>query len=177
MRLLILFLLLTPTLAFANTVAPLLPLLSAWSTMILPLIFVLEALHYKRSKIPSPYKLSFQTNLISSLVGLVLWFAIGLLIFVPYESPSNIRFWMARQPNKDFSQTIQTMIYLPYIFLIPNCFVSAWIEYLSAKKLKTWKNTNLSFKTFLKASLISYFAIALFLFFFGIKTMEFVKML
>ena len=176
MYILALSLLLIPSLVMANTAAPLLPLISAWSSMLLPVIFILEALYYRHLKIPSPFKLSLQSNLISSLVGLVLWLILGLTILnIPFESPKGIKYWMGIFPNREFTRTIQNMIILPHIFLIPNCLVSAWIEYLSAKKLKTWRNTNLSFMPFLKASMISYFVIALWMFF--NLTMDFIKML
>ena len=176
MRFLAIFLILTPSIAFANTAAPLLPVLSTFSTVLLPIIFIIEAIYYKKFKIPSPFKLSLQTNLISSFVGLILWSILGVtLIKVPFESAAGIRHWMGIFPNRDFTHTIWAMIFMPYIFLIPNCLVSALIEYFSAKKLKTWKDNKLSYMTFLKASALSYLAIALWLFFF--ITIKYFKML
>lgn len=176
MNILAFSLLLIPSLAMANTAAPLLPLLSAWSSLLLPVIFILEALYYKRLKIPSPFKLSLQSNLISSLIGFFLWTILGLTVLnIPFESPANLKYWMGRLPNKDYTRTIQGMVIAPYIFLIPNCLLSAWIEFFSAKKLKTWRNTDLSFMPFFKASMLSYLLISLFLFF--SITINFIKML
>ncbi|MBU4009275.1 MAG: hypothetical protein KJ882_00805 [Proteobacteria bacterium] len=75
--------LLFPAKAFANSMGPILPLVSIFGWFAMPLIVIIEGLYYKDKKIIKPFKLSLIANLRSGVVGIFL----GLIGFPLMAGP------------------------------------------------------------------------------------------
>lgn len=144
-----------PINSYANSMAPILPLINIGGWFALPIIICIEGLILKKQNIEKPIKLAIYSNLISSLVGLV---------------PAALTFWLMLGPvserelellissNKlDFARSLLLVstiaCTLAFIF---NWWLSSFVEHKFTQKNKYWKKLNLPRSLFYKINGITY---------------------
>jgi len=76
--------LLAPMVAFANSAAPLLPVVSLMGIFILPLIVLIEGIYYRKRGVPDPFNFAAHVNLFSTFAGLVIFFIPGMILANKY---------------------------------------------------------------------------------------------
>ena len=143
-----------PNTAFANSLAPLLPFMSAAGWAGLPLIIILEGYLLKRAGVQKPYKLSTYGNLISSLAGLP-FAAINIFIWIPaiaLDSEIIALMRIGRDAWPLFYWSLAGVI----IGIIFNWWLSSNIEYRFAKKSGEWSTAQLPKSLFYKVNAASY---------------------
>ena len=155
--LLIYVIVLFPARCFANSMAPIFPLVSFEGWIAMPVIVPIEGWFYQRNKISSPYLLALKSNLMSALIGLI---------------PAALTFWLmigpyigSTEPRETAIGTIFSFISLPVLLwssfgtilgFVFHWWLSSTIEYKYASKKDLWKEQGLSKSVFLKANGITY---------------------
>lgn len=148
-----------PLVAFANSAAPLLPVVSSMGILLLPLIVIIEGTYYWKRGIPKSFRFAFKVNLFSTFAGLIIFFIPGIILFTKYgigfESSYFLRKYMEERGTNP-APLIYQMIVSTILFLMLNCLFSAWIEHWRGKKLKQWNNFEIPFSCILTANILSY---------------------
>ena len=138
-----------PTIACANSMAPIFPVLSTWGWFAMPLIVLLEGAFYARSAVRNPLRLSLYSNLWSGLIGLL---------------PAALTFPIMLGPaiDADFASI------LIGAGVTISCTTFHWwfssrLEHAFAKRHKLWKDEPILLPVFFKANGLSYGLISLLL--------------
>ena len=125
---------LAPTVACANSMAPLFPVLSLWGWLALPIIIVIEGAFFAGKSVRKSYKLSLYSNLWSALIGI--FFAV--LTFPVMLGPAI---------EADFASIIIGTIFTSFGTAF-HWWLSSRIEHKFSKMHKLWKNDMLSVSLF-----------------------------
>ena len=148
-----------PLTAFANSAAPLLPVVSSMGIFLLPIIVIIEGIYYRKRGIPKSFSFAFKVNLFSTFAGLIIFFIPGMILYKKYgiviESSYYLRKYMEERGNNP-APLIYKMIGSTVLFLMLNCLFSAWLEHWRGKKLKQWQKVEIPFRWTLTANILSY---------------------
>lgn len=142
----------------ANSGAPIFGFPSVWGLILTPVIVAIEYFYYKLSGIENPLKKCATINLISSFIGGIITLTTG---FLPPIS------WLSYWDGHNYSKSM-----LAFIFSIVGSYVvTVCLEYYAVKKLN-W-SSKLKLNILLRANLMSYSFLAVFIFLFLIKDILF----
>lgn len=141
-HILIFTLLAFPSVAHANSMAPVFPLLSIYGWVAMPLIILIEAQIYKRTSINNPYKLSIYSNIASAALGLLL---AGITFPV-----------MIGPPIEPYPEVIYPGAIITFLAIIIHWWLSSFIEYKFSKWHTIWRDKGIKLSTFYKANGLTY---------------------
>lgn len=145
--LLTVFLLLFPSVALANTMAPVFPILSVIGWTALPIIVVIEAAYYHKKSTDNPIRLAIYSNLFSAIIGLAL-----AIVTAPVMIGPSVEKHL-------FSIYAGAFISVGAIAL--HWYLSSYFEFKFSQWHKLWKDSGLKKSLFYKANAITYSLILL----------------
>ena len=128
--------------AWANSMAPVFPLVSLFGWCAMPLIIAIEAFFYAKNEINNPIKLSVYSNIVSAIVGLLLAVINFPIMIGPASGPT--------------AKIIYTGAIITVSAIIFHWWFSSKIEYAFAKRHNLWKKNDLYRSLFYKANGITY---------------------
>jgi len=148
-------LLLFPSVAQANTMAPVFPILSGIGWTALPIIVVIEAVYYYKKSTNNPIRLAIYSNLFSAMIGLALAVVTAPLMIGP---------------------SVEKHLFLIYAgafisvgAIALHWYLSSYFEYKFSQWHKLWKESGLKKSLFYIANAITY---SLILLLFSIMTVK-----
>ena len=146
----IMLLVLLPEVALANSMGPILPVVSFSGWLAMPIIIAVEAYYYKRASINNPIRLACYANLWSGFVGLV---------------PALLTAPIMLGPPVDSHAPIVTSFIFSTLGVIFHWWLSSYTEYRFAAWHKRWRGADLPISIFYGANRITYGLIYIWLLF------------
>jgi len=153
---------LTTEMAYANSIAPILPLFSILGWIALPIIIGIEGFLFRRSNVSEPFRLATYANLVSSLAGLPLAIVTAPLMIPPFPLGSEVKLMIEKGNLKGGSILVAMGLMGLVMGFAINLWISTRVEHWVASKNMRWKNLALSKKLFIEVNLRTYVLISLF---------------
>jgi hypothetical protein len=144
----VIFLVFFPNVAYANSMAPIFPLISTVGWLAMPIIIAIESIFYHKKSINNPIKLSLYSNLASATVGLLPAAVTFPIMLGPIIEPINL-------------YIIYLGAFITLGAIIFHWWLSSYLEYKFSQWHKLWKNSNTPRSIFYKANAITYGLITL----------------
>jgi hypothetical protein len=151
----------------ANSMAPILPLVSILGWFAMPIIVAIEGFYFKKIKVAEPYRLSLYSNLFSASVGLLLA-AAGLPLMLGPPIMGDLSLLLKTRPDMADRLLVISSSATVVGFAI-NWFLSSILEFKFSRWHPRWKNIPLEKAHFFRLNGISYGILFLV---FGLRMMD-----